>query len=311
MSLSPQQQPQRSTTTSISEPTPTGQNRNDGGIARIVPLFPEAAYLNFHQWPQVKGVECVHAAEFHHPEHGQLIAYAKLYQKNNDDGSRNRGLLNEIVAFILGRNLGAPLADHAFVCLVPLAKIHEPPGWVKGLLRQNKEAVYPAFCSSRIIGGSAVIDFQKMGHKSFSEELRQWKALPIATRLDQHVTNTDRHLGNLIRTDKCTYRLFDHGRMVTARGDWELADLQHTQKQKIPDQLLNRAWPDGCPEDTVSEILFSTDYHHSALTLSLPELRWWWQRLAEPDDAAGLEKYLSDRSKDLSRMYQEAYNRLL
>lgn len=254
----------------------------------------------------------MHAAQFHHPEDGQIIAYAKLYPMQNGDGASNRGLLNEIVAFILGRNLGVPLADHAFVCFIPLAKLHNPvPGWVKKLLKDDKQASYPAFCTSRIDGASALIDFQQTGHTSFAQELRRWKALPLATRFDQHITNTDRHLGNLIRTEKFTYRLFDHGRLVTQDGHWGAADLQQAQTQKNPDRLLQRAWPDNCPDDAVSEILHSADYHQTALNLSLPELRWWWQHLVDPTEAAGLEEYLSVRAKDLSRMYRDEYNRLL
>jgi hypothetical protein len=229
------------------------------------------------------------------------------------NGAASRGLLNEITGYILGQALNVPMAEHAFVCLIPLNKLKRLPshhGWVSDLLRKNKNAEYPAFCTSKINGGDAVIEQSRVGPKLFAEDLRQWPALSLAARFDQHITNTDRHLHNLRREGKNRYRLFDHGRLVTTDGDWMHADLLALEQQKQPDKLLERAWPDGCPIEKINEMLLHLGYHETALTIVLPELRWWWSRLADEKDASGFERYLVARAKGLKAMYQTAYNQL-
>jgi hypothetical protein len=229
------------------------------------------------------------------------------------NGGSSRGLLNEISSFILGRALGVPMAEHAFVCMIPLAKLAKPPshhGWIGTLLKSNKAAEYPAFCTSRIAGGDAVIEQNSVGKKLFAEDLRQWDALPLAARFDQHIFNTDRHLGNLRRTKKHTYALLDHGRLVTEDGDWNQVDLVAQEQHKHPDRLLQKAWPDGCPTEKINEILLHLGYHDTALSIALPELRWWWSRLAGPADTAGFERFLVVRARSLKAMYQSEYNQL-
>lgn len=229
-----------------------------------------------------------------------------------DDGA-SRGLLNEVSGYILGRALGAPMAEYAFVCMVPLNRLKNPPPnqkWISTLLKGNKNADYPAFCTSKMSGGDAVIEQCNVGSKVFAEDLRQWPGLQLATRFDQHITNTDRHLGNLRRISKHNYRLLDHGRLVTENGDWNSSDLAYLEKCKNPDQLLDKAWPYGCPAEKINEILLHLGYHGIALSIALPQLRWWWARLASPEDAVGFERYLVGRAKELKAMYQSAYNQL-
>lgn len=301
MSLFPQQPAQ---TTQSSATQPTNQNQNE--IAKTVPVFQHEAYLHFQAWPEEISAECVHAAQFHHPEAGRLVAYAKMYL--NKDGL-SRGLLNEITAFILGRILGAPLAEYAFVCFIPLSKLPAPvPPWVKSLLKANKASVYPAFCTSKINGGNAKIHLENAGDKLFAEDLKKWPDLPLAARFDQHVSNTDRHMGNLIRTGKHEYRLFDHGRLVTTDGHWTAQDLSDKLSHMHKDRLIKRAWPDQCPRDLISELVMHLGFHDTAMSIALPELRWWWDQLAQPEDAANFEQYLITRAKELSGMYQREYN---
>lgn len=299
------------------QPTPTTPNSETSSPSVvpdphpvIVPLFESTAYLGFEEWPVERTAACVHACEMHHPQAGRLTAYAKMYPAA---GTVSRGLLNEISAYILGRVLGVPMADYAFVCFIPLNKLDTPPirhRWITSMLKENKLADYPAFCTSKIEGGDAVINYASVGPKLFAEDLRQWPGLPLAARFDQHITNTDRHLGNLRRVSKHSYRLFDQGRLVTEVGDWQSADLVQMEKHKFPDKLLEKAWPDHRPHQTVSEILLHLGYHVTAMTLAMPELRWWWSRLAQPDDAAGFEQYLVNRAKELKRMYESEYNLL-
>lgn len=241
-----------------------------------------------------------------------MISYAKMYPS---EGGVNRGLLNEITAYILGRMLGAPMAEYAFVCFIPLFRLDTPPAhhrWVADLLKRNRQAEYPAFCTSKMNGGDAVIEWEKVGPKLFAEDLRRWPELPLAARFDQHISNTDRHLGNLRRIGKHRYKLFDHGRLVTEFGDWQEADLATFEKHKFPDKLLEKAWPAPSqrPDQTINEILLHLGYHADAVTLALPELRWWWSRLAPPSAAASFERYLVNRAKALKTMYETEYNRL-
>ena len=274
-----------------------------------VPLFTTSAYLSFSEWPKEATAACVHACEIHHPSAGRVTAYAKMYRATVG----GRGLLNEISAFILGRALGAPMADHGFVCMIPLSRLSSPPShhkWIRELLAKNKNADFPAFCTSKMDGSDAVIEYLRAGSKVFSEDIRKWRALPLASRFDQHISNTDRHLGNLRRTAKHTYKLFDHGRIVTDDGDWIASDLTSRTGKKNTDSLLLEAWPDGCPAEVVSDILLHLGYHETALTIALPDLRWWWSRLAEPSDAASFEKYLIYRAAELKTMYQTAYGQL-
>jgi hypothetical protein len=246
----------------------------------------------------------------HHPEAGRMEACAKMYLANT---GASRGLLNEISAYILGRALGVPMAEHAFVCMIPLAKLKSPPvhhRWIKEELKQNKNADYPAFCTSRITGGDAVIEQSRVGPKVFANDLSQWPALSLATRFDQHVTNTDRHLGNLRRVSKHSYRLIDHGRLVTEDGEWNASDLNAASLTKHPDRLMQKAWPDGVPKRQVSEILLHLGFHETALAIALPELRWWWSRLTGAADATAFEGYLVSRAKALKSMFEIEYNQL-
>ncbi len=236
--------------------------------------------------------------------------FAKIYHSQQD----RRGLMNEITAFVLGRALGAPMADYASIVMVPLGKMKTPPpihrNWITPILANNPDAEYPAFCVSAVAGEDAYIALQSNGTTRFAEDLQRWPELPLATRFDQHVINTDRHLGNLRRIKKHSYRLIDHGRLVGDQGDWDTALLAARLNHMQPDNLLAHAWPTGVPKATVEEILLHLDYHETAVRLALPELRQWWRRLVADTDATGFEQFLLGRAVALKRLYQSAYNQL-
>ncbi len=307
MSLSDPPPPSPNPTT----PASAARSSSTSASLDIVPLLPSTAYLSFRGWPKLETASCVHGCDIHHPQAGRLRFFAKIYHPQND----RRGLMNEITAFVLGRALGAPMADYACVAMIPLSRMKSPPpahrGWITAALAKNPNAEYPAFCVSAVAGEDAYITWQSTGVQRFAEDLQRWPELPLAARFDQHVINTDRHLGNLRRIKKHSYRLIDHGRLVGDYGDWDIALLAARLNHMQPDNLLARAWPDGVPKATVEEILLHLDYHETAVRLALPELRQWWERIADPNDAAGFEKFLLGRAVALKQLYQSAYNQLL
>lgn len=289
--------------------TPDSENEQPATLDHdqpICPLLNSSAYLSYLGATGQRTAQDVHMARVHHPSAGTITAYVKFYP--NGHGSA-RGLLNEILAYILGKTLGVPLPERAVVLLVPLEKVSQPPQWMKRLLKSDKHAEYPAFCTEAIPGAPTTISLSTADDAMISEDLRAWKSLPDATRFDQHIANCDRHVNNLVRVRKGEYRLIDHGRLIAENGDWRREDL--LSDVHVRDRLLKWAYPDRRPDEALSAILGELPLHEWAVQKALPEISQWCDLLCTPTDTQALLKYLTERGSKLADIFRREYKFLI
>lgn len=279
-------------------------------MGHIVSLLDRASYIAPLGMPNSKSrnVEHVHIARIHHPEHGGMTGYLKLYPY---DGGNSRGLVNEITAFVFAKALTLPTPNSAFVIPVPLASVPKPAGWMKDAIKKGLTH-YPAF-GTRELGheeGALALD-PDQDSQLLRAELRNWAECPAAVTFDETIAHTDRHLGNVYRLSREKYALFDHGRLAVSRGarDWIRRDLEPARD--FWNRLLEELFDSRPPATFVSMMQHHGLRHEAVLKTVQSELHYWWKCLIPiEDDRLAFGCFLTSRAERICDIIRARYNGL-
>lgn len=123
---------------------------------KLIPVLSTNSFIRFNNWlDDTDGhLNPVFIGEFRHPA-GNIEAFCKLYDTSK------KGLINEIVGFLVAHALGISQPHHAFIIALPISSL---PGFAAIARReenawmQNKTADnVVCFCTSRLDGHSAAI----------------------------------------------------------------------------------------------------------------------------------------------------------
>jgi hypothetical protein len=280
-----------------------------------VELVPPQGYLAFLKWtdPEVRNVECVHRAHFHHPRRGAVTAYAKLYPPS-DSGSK--GLANEIAGYLIAEACDLPRAPFAFVAAIPLEKlpVDSAPEWiverVRRLQSQGKSSVlYPAFCAAPVDGAiSAQVALGQRPSELLRKDILEWRDLARVLAFDDGIANVDRHFNNLLRVGRQRYVAIDHGCLVVSRGGWTADELDPNALYR--NVLFKNLFEDSPPADIGSAALLEAERLAKALELARHDLQYWLRQVLSESDAESFETFFAKRLSNIEFLLRKRYNLL-
>ncbi|AUN95425.1 hypothetical protein C0099_11090 [Pseudazoarcus pumilus] len=247
----------------------------------------------------------MHIAAFTHPKHGQCEAFVKLYPAEH---GVNRGLVNEITAYLCAHALNLPQPKSAFLANIPLTHLRRMPPWLRQAALHHPEM--PAFCTLRLDGSSAAVLVPQEELSTVREDVAAWDDLPHAIALDENIANSDRHLNNLIRLGRKKYALIDGGRLAHTleRPHWNNRTLDPAHLYR--NRLSEHVWQHNPTEHDLSLMRCRALEHPSALSSVLPELDYWWQHLLPEADHRTFRDFLQRRAYDLTALLAKRYHRL-
>lgn len=243
-----------------------------------IPLYDESCLLAAYDWTNntAQNVEAVMFGRFNLPAHGPIDAYAKFYNPNE------RGLINEITAWLLALDAGLPVPRVAFMALLPLDALPKPLFGIPFIAHQSNQTHLLAFCT---INESPLGIQPQLSTKTLCDELKGWKELSTCLAFDEFVGNADRHLGNFVRKNKQDYIAIDHGRLA-----WELTTPAWCSQTLIADKLyenrlFNILWGYDRSSISAPKALISSKGITKSITQStIDEIAHWGSFFVSDDD---------------------------
>jgi len=151
---------------------------------------------------------------------GQFLLKSKRTRHGYIKDVNKQQLVNEILASLLGRDLGLPIPDSylGFVKSGDLSVSKIPMSDGSGhVVFVSADVGVPSLVQRYLPHG----DFYKL---MLVNELKKWVHLGATYAFDTWIANTDRHEGNLLIEDATKIWLIDHGHAFTGH-QWTEADL--------------------------------------------------------------------------------------
>lgn len=262
----------------------------------------------------------VFIGEFEHPDAGNITAFCKIYNPDT------KGLINEIIGFLMARALNIKQPDCAFITLIPKDRLpdlnhiakRKDNKWLK---LKNCPDVLPLFCTSRLDGHSAAIHFNEKDTQDdlitpLANDISQWSQYSAAIALDETIAHTDRHLNNLLRLGSKQYAVIDNGILISelARSDWHSDMLQ---KDKLFTNCLydivmkNRNCRTPSQDDIQRQSIVCGEQHSHCINMIANELNFWLNKLLAQDERQALNEFLDYRIKETSWLLKQRYQILL
>lgn len=214
---------------------------------KYIKFLTDANFMTFNQWvsSETNNVEAVFTSEFMTEVNLKSEElYVKLYPFNT------KGLINEIIGWLLNKSLSIPHPDRAFLISLDLSKIPLTGASerIKIYLSKLKESSVKkvlCFATSSVLGESAGIKFMRgqEEYQTLIDDIKKWSNLHKAIMGDEKMANTDRHFNNLIRIAKSNYVLIDNGRLFNDSNNWgveELKDPLVNLANKLSDFVLGK-----------------------------------------------------------------------
>lgn len=273
-------------------------------MSQIVSLIGKNSYSGFINWASKEDqhINAVHIARFNHPDHGKCEAYAKMFPYEN---GTNRGLINEITGYLFAHAIGIPQPEIAFVAEIPTWKLTNKPKWLNGI------DYYPAFCTKRMDARAAAFRLPDAQIPSLIASVDRWKHITPTVCMDESVSNTDRHLNNLLKTGKDQYAIIDTDRIAStiAHPHWTTQSLDHAALYE--NKLSRIIWNHRPKDKNVSLMLSHSPAISSAFSQIKDEINYWTTKLLDKEEKAAFTQFLAARSNQLDQLLRQRYNRLL
>jgi len=263
-------------------------------------LLSENRYGTFLRWLEGSGNgsneagrEATCIVTLRHPDHGDARPfYVKLYP---DLAGQSRGLINEVVGYVLADRFGLPQPPKACLLRVPLKKLDlaslpKQHSWVKALAKETP--TYPAFCTEAVSKPTPWQHYGEHAAAAMTADVRAWPEHLKALAFDEIIANVDRHMNNLLRIDESHYALIDHGRLVAGDGHWSAPQLDPALQ--AVNRLLYILYAD--PSEAGNGMVAAAEAA-TILLAGLAEVRHWSAAILRNEaERAAFDKFLQLRT---------------
>lgn len=238
--------------------------------------------------------------------HQNYTVYASYYPI----ATHPKSLVNEITAYILATALNLPIPPKAFIVVV---KAHYLQSIDAKLSFQNPDQLCPLWCVSTLPGNSPKIHYNLKNIQDnpvFKADIAAWKQALNTVVFDNWLGNSDRNVGNLIRTGKQQYALIDHEDIAVNRR-WQPHHLQYDGE--IPNKLAHILWGGYTINDPkqINRMMHLADEALSANIHVLQELVYWWKLLLTENELTALHRFIMKRATLCQNHIAERFGALL
>lgn len=245
-----------------------------------------------------------------------IPVYFKAYAYNHPDVSKDdRGLVNEIIGYLICNLYKVPQPEKAFLVLMPKDRLL--PLWdkVSERLKSSYEStdVIPMFATQRIYSKSLSVRYNHSMQATISE-LKKWRYFKQALMCDEIMTNTDRLPRNILAANGKDFWLIDNGRLAIEEGtNWRQTGLiEHKNYENfLADLVLDEVQADRHKGNSIIEAVLSK---LKRLTEIIPECEFWIDNLVSDQDKEDWQKFLiflRNRDDNISQLLNTRYWMLL
>lgn len=222
------------------------------------------------------------------PQPRRLVrAYIKAYPPGS------RGLVNEIIHWIICSALHLPQPAESYVLLIEHRKLaHHWPNidWAGG----SDCDLYPVFASLEL--DSAHPNTTHPSHRLdlLKADIMQWDKLCSAIAVHEWMANADANFSNFVRLGKHRWAMLDGGQIFGGDG-WTPETLEAIRF--IYNKLTHLLWDNGTPDaEYVARISDEAENHIHALEAAMPYIMQWIWDLCGEQDAIAAKNWLTRRA---------------
>ncbi|MGY5450988.1 HipA family kinase [Agarivorans sp. MS3-6] len=203
-----------------------------------------------------------------------------------------RGLINEIVGYLIAHAAGIPQPNKVALIQIP-----------KDVVKHNFKGEF-SFTGDYCWGwasedsGPTPNTYLKVGdmtgYKQCLESLKNWDALPILLAFDDWVANQDRNTGNITIKSRNDFRIIDHGNVPVSEAwtkDCLVVDRVYENK------LLDGLYDHNYPLPMSSKLIESTKAHSKIYEQVRLEIKKWSDILLDSSDSEHLRHFLEARAR--------------
>ena len=281
---------------------------------KIIKVLNEDHFIRFNNWlgNEDGHLNPVFIGEFSHPTAGNTNAFCKLYNPNA------KGLINEIVGFLITGAFNVKQPDYAFIALLPREKI---PDWQ--LIAERRDNVWMqqgadnliCFCTSRLDGKSAAIHICTSEDNylipEVADDISKWPQYSAAIALDENIAHADRHFNNLLRLAKQSYAVIDNGRLVNEFAEnWNIDMLQN--QGEYPNKLIKAIQIRTCIRPSTTNIhkkaILCADGHSDKFKQIEDELEFWLNTFLPEDEKSAFQDFLINRTEEASWLLKRRFH---
>lgn len=243
------------------------------------------------------------------PVYFKAYAYKHPYVSEGD-----RGLINEIIGYLVCHLYGVPQPEQGFVVFMPENKItHLKDSYsprLKSSYSDNK--IIPMFATQRIYAKSLSHTYYH-SIDPIKARLRTWRYYKQSLICDEIIANTDRLPQNILTASGKDFWLIDNGKLALEDGtNWRKVGLvNHTNYTNF---LADLALNDIKANDKKGiSIIAETIKISKKLKEVLPECNYWIETFASQSDKKDWQTFLGFlkyRDDNISRILSHRYGML-
>lgn len=244
-------------------------------------------------------------------------AFFKAYAFNSENqtvAKGDRGLLNEVVGYLICHMLQVPQPSTAYIALVPRHRIEPLLSTTSQRFQSSlgDMPIMPMFATEQVAPKSIPI----YGHHSQQALLAmfaKWEHYKSAAIADEIMVNTDRFPQNILTFGK-SFWLIDNGKLIIEQGtNWQARHLNPNQNYTNFIADLNR--PDIQADNRKGDSLIQKAYTLTAdIKTILPECEFWIDLFSHNDDKPDWKKFLQfieERYDNIAQLLIQRYGMLL
>lgn len=226
----------------------------------------------------------------------------------------DRGLLNEIIGYLVCHLHKVPQPEQAFFVLMPKEKLTHLWGNLNERIKKSYESadIIPMFATQRIYSKSMAIRYSHSMY-AVENELRKWKHFKKALVCDEAMANTDRLPRNILTINSKDFWLIDNGKLAIEDGtNWRRAGLidDYHYSNYLADLVIKDVQADHRKGSAIIGVASSRTKMFKDIVL---ECEFWIDMLASDDDKKDWKeflKFLQSRDHNITRILSKRYGML-
>lgn len=231
----------------------------------------------------------VHIADIHSPATGARQAFIKAFPNR----FARTGLENELVGYIIAREEGLPVADEAYIMVLPSELLFRCHPHFKSELSTTEG--YNVVWATSAVDGPPLKYLHPLKDLALKKRLLKWSKFPSMLAFDDLIANEDRSEDNLICISNGELVLVDH------------ADISGGISRKIEfldpsfsprNSFIRNVFDDTLPNNIKSGMVMAAERHPQIIKNALPHIFYWLNELFPelPEHTSKLMDYLASRA---------------
>lgn len=269
-----------------------------------ITLLNPTSYLTQRALVRENNTSLVHVADIHSPLTGARQAFIKTFPTKFVEN----GLANELIGYLLAREGGLPVADEAYILILPSELLFRCHSDFKSDIATTEG--YNVVWATSAVDGYPLKYLHPLRDPSLRSRLLKWPGLPTMLAFDDLVANQDRTEDNLVCIHNGSMVLVDHADIAGGIS----RQIEYLDPSvSVANMFIRDAFEGSVPNTVTSGMILAAERHPLVVQNALPHIAFWLQLLFPntPERTSKLLDFLQVRADGSADRIREHYGILI